>query len=82
MAGVFSTPRTRQALRIRAGTSASFCDYDRDGDLTLRRALRRVHRRQIACAPVHRHRDYCSPEAYPPERDHLLRNEGDGRFST
>jgi hypothetical protein len=64
-------------------TSASFCDYDRDSDLDLYVAhyVEFSPTTNRVCTATTGHRDYCSPEVYPPERDHLFRNDGDGRFA-
>jgi len=67
----------------RWSTSAAFLDYDRDGDLDLyivnyvdfTVAARKV------CTDAVGARDYCSPSAYRPVPDRLLRNEGNGTFS-
>ena len=66
----------------RWSTSAAFLDYDRDGDLDLyivnyvdfTVAARKV------CTDAVGARDYCSPSAYRPVPDRLLRNEGNGTF--
>jgi hypothetical protein len=60
--------------------SAAFCDYDQDGylDLYVTQYVRYDpghHCRNAAGQP-----DYCSPKAFNPVSDVLLRNRGDGTF--
>jgi hypothetical protein len=61
-------------------TSATFFDYDRDGFLDLYVARYLVWEPAKQCASASGRKDYCGPTAFPPERDVLLRNRGDGSF--
>jgi hypothetical protein len=61
-------------------SSATFFDYDRDGFLDLYVARYLVWEPSKRCASAAGRRDYCGPTAFPPERDVLLHNRGDGRF--
>jgi hypothetical protein len=68
----------------RWSTSASFLDYDRDGDLDLfvanYVAFAETDNRQ--CHDPAGVRDYCTPKIYGPVPPRLYRNEGNGRFAT
>ncbi len=61
-------------------TSVAACDYDLDGHLDLYVARYVVFDPSRFCTDPAGRREYCSPEAFPPAVDVLLRNRGDGTF--
>jgi hypothetical protein len=61
--------------------SAAFLDFDRDGDLDLFVSQYVDWDPAVRCTATSGQPTYCGPTAYSPVSDHLLRNEGDGRFS-
>jgi enediyne biosynthesis protein E4 len=60
--------------------SAAFFDYDRDGLLDLYVTQYVANDPLKKCTNRSGHRDYCSPDAFPPVSDVLLHNEGGCRF--
>jgi hypothetical protein len=61
--------------------SAVFCDYDLDGFLDLYVTQYVRYDAGQYCRNSSGQRDYCSPKAFNPAPDVLLRNEGDGTFT-
>lgn len=63
-------------------TSATFVDYDGDGDadLYIGRYVDYPLADPITCYAPSSRVDYCGPSAFPAEADRLLRNRGDGSF--
>ena len=61
-------------------TSATFLDYDGDGFLDLYVARYLTWDAAKQCTSTSGRPGYCGPSAFPPARDVLLRNRGDGTF--
>ena len=66
----------------RWSASASFADFDGDGlsDLYVANYVEFSLADHEPCRGDAGQPSYCSPEVYPPARDRLFRNLGDGRF--
>ena len=64
------------------GVSASFVDVDRDGwlDLYVGNYVDYSVDRDVDCVSVTGQPDYCPPQKFPPQRDRLYRNNGNGTF--
>jgi hypothetical protein len=82
--GRFEDATRRAGLESKAwSTSAAFADLDGDGDLDLYVATYLDYDPDAApfCAAPDGRRDFCGPEDFPAQADHLYRNHGDGTFS-
>jgi enediyne biosynthesis protein E4 len=68
----------RQAL----STSATWCDFDRDGllDLFVCNYVKWSPDHDVFCSLDGKHKSYCTPEAYRGETCWLFRNRGNGTF--
>jgi enediyne biosynthesis protein E4 len=73
---------TAAAGESRFSLSASFADFDRDGwlDLYIANYVEFSVAGNVRCFAPSSRRDYCSPSAFPPAPDRLLRNRGNGTF--
>ena len=65
------------------GVPAAFVDYDRDGwlDLFVGNYVSYEVATSRTCKTSAGAPDYCSPQVYPSQPDHLYRNQGDGTFA-
>ena len=65
------------------GVSASFVDFDRDGwlDLYVGNYLQYAFDADPECTGLTGRRVHCGPRSFPPQRDRLYRNRGDGTFA-
>ena len=63
--------------------SATFVDYDRDGwlDLFVGHYVAYAAETSTPCFSLSGRPDYCSPNAYRPEQNHLYHNNHDGTFT-
>lgn len=81
--GVFKeATKTAGADDARWSTSAAFFDYDRDGwlDLFIVNYVEFDVKKSPACYANTTEREYCTPHAFNPAGNRLLRNKGDGTF--
>ena len=78
------TDISRQSGTADSGWSvpATFVDYDRDGwlDLYVGNYVSYDVATSQTCTTLAGAPDYCSPQVYPSQPDHLYRNRGDGTF--
>ena len=78
------TDVSRESGTADAGWSvpAAFVDYDRDGwlDLFVGNYVSYDIATSMTCTTPAGAPDYCSPQVYPAQPDHLYRNQGDGTF--
>ncbi len=80
--GTFEDATTPTLAEPRWSTSATFLDYDLDGDLDLFGANYVEYRisQHRPCLNAAGAVEYCGPASYAPETDRLWRNRGDGTF--
>jgi hypothetical protein len=80
--GTFIDATTPTLEEPRWSTSATFFDYDLDGDLDLFGANYVGYRiaQHRPCLNAAGAIEYCGPASFPPETDRLWRNLGDGTF--
>lgn len=64
------------------GTSAAAIDFNRDGllDIYLANYVDYDLKANPACYATSSRRDYCGPASFPPQKDRLYLNKGQGRF--
>jgi hypothetical protein len=81
--GTFSdVTRTSGTANRGWGVPAAFVDFDRDGLLDLYVGNYLIYRldADLNCQDLTGQGDYCPPSSYPPQRDRLFRNRGNGTF--
>ena len=79
--GGFHDATERSGITIEGiSASSAFFDYDRDGDLDLYVTQYVRWDEMKRCTSRSGQLTYCGPKSFRPVRDHLLRNEGEGRF--
>lgn len=79
--GVFEDATAASGIAIDGpSASAAFLDYDRDDDLDLYVTQYVVWDETQRCTAPSGQRTYCGPLSFRAARDHLLRNDGGGRF--
>ncbi len=85
--GVFEDVTARAGVGAGGfSAGAAFADYDNDGDLDLYvcRYVAWTPEQDVSCFASdgsQRVKVYCRPSVYPPSRDILYRNNGDGTFT-